>query len=263
MRNPSGAAPARISANYDVQVMYELVTLGRQWSYAKLSTRRFKKYRKWGYNAISDFQTKPFSQVNSSRPKDGKFHPYSKELMDLIEKCMKPRKSERISPKELRRQTQTQLQRYVDDRETRLRKEVSHDLSAQDAEDQLLNDWKVYFAANETNDMNVGLENFNDCDGNIMLDGRKVSEAKDDVANLLGANTDPDWEDLRLPKRFDVRAKAWRRKRGRKAANRYWDDICRTTDDQINFQDLPRNARLDYWHPFPPSPEAKPAHKQS
>jgi len=247
-----------------MQVMYELVTLGRRWSYAKLSTRRYKKYRKWDYNAIPDFQTKPFSQVNSSRPKDGEFHPYSSELMDLVKECMKPRKSERISPEELRRQTQTQIRRYVDDSEARLReRKGSHDRSAQDAENQLLNESKVYFAANEINDLNVGSEKFIDCDGNVILDSRKLSEAKDDVANLLGANTDPDWDELHLPKQFDRRAKAWRRKQGGKAANRHWNDICRTTDDQIRFEDSPSNALRQYRPLFPPSPEAKPSHELS
>lgn len=255
-----------IVVNHDMQVMYELITLGRPWSYAKLSTRRFKKYRKWGYNAIPDFQTKPFSQVNSSRPDEssGEFHPYSMELMELVKECMKPRKHERIAPTKLRMQTQTQLQRFVDESEARTREEgVAHDHDAQDVEDQLLDEWKVYFKENEINALDFGSEEFTYCDGNITLDGRKLDEAKDDVDNLLGANMDPDWDELRLPKRFDERAKKWRRQQGTKRANRYWKDLCRVTNDQITFEPLPPNASQQYRPLKISSPRTKSTYVQS
>lgn len=73
---------------------------------------------------------------------------------------------------------------------------------------------------------------------------------------------DPDWDELRLPKRFERRAKAWRRNQGGKTANRYWKDLCRITDDRIRFEDLPSNAPRQCRPMLTPSPEAKPSNEQ-
>jgi len=227
--------------------MYDLSTLGRKWSDAKLSTRRFKKYRNWGYNAIPGFQTKPFTQVNSASPSDGVVNPYSKELMDLVKRCMKPRKAERPTVQELRSETRAQLKRCINDVvvESEAEKDTD-DESAQNAELQLLDDLKVYFKENQINHMDSGSEDFKYCSGNIIIDGVELTHVKDDVNSLLDANMDPDWDQLRLPSYLNDRVEASRKEKAKKSSNRYWRDQCRTTGDKIEFKDPPTNVAKKY-----------------
>lgn len=201
--------------------MYDLATLSHRYRYAGISTQNFREYEEWNNSAIQDFQKDPFTASNHAKDEDDPTPcPYSKDLMELVEECLKPAMTVRFKAQEVKAVTEKILARYGND------------------DGQQVNE-KVYFRGNEINDMPLGREDFPFYDGREVVLPARQSDWSD--IDQLMQYPNPDEPELKLPrwlKRFS-KYKADRRREREVAYNKYWQENCRLEGGKIIFQDRP------------------------
>lgn len=199
--------------------MYDLATLSHRYRYAGISTQNPRDYEEWNNNAIENFQKDPFTASNYAKDEDDNSPcPYSKDLMGLIEECLKPAMAVRIKAQEVKAITEKILARYGSD------------------DGQQINE-KVYFRGNEINGMPLGHEDFPFYDGRDALIPARQNDWSD--MDQLMSYPDPDEPELKLPrwlKRIS-QYKEDRRKEREQQYNKYWQEHCRIEGGKVIFQD--------------------------
>lgn len=201
--------------------MYDLATLSHRYDYAALSTQDPRDYQQWNNNAVEDFQVDPFTESNCAKAQDDPSpSPYSRDLMNLIEQCMKPAMKDRIKAQEVKAITEKILTRYGS------------------GDGQQVNE-KVYFRGNEINNMPLGREDF------PMYDGRSavIPARQNDWSDIdqLMSYPDPNEPELELPRWLKKLSeyKTHRRMEREQTYNKYWLDHCRLEGGKVVFQDRP------------------------
>lgn len=197
--------------------MYDLATLSHRYEYAGLSTQNHEEYEKWNKNAIEDFQRDPFLVSNHAKARDDPSpSPYTKDIMNLIEQCMKPAAKDRIKAQEVKAITEKMLARYGSDNGLEMNE-------------------KVYFVGNEINGMQAGSEDFPFFSGPMESTLRRKSWT--DIDQLMDYSVNPDEPELQPPrwaKELEAYKAALKEARAM-PYNKYWEENCRVENGKVIF----------------------------
>lgn len=198
--------------------MYDLATLSHRYDYAGISTQNPDEYEKWNKNAIEDFQRDPFLASNNAKAKeDPSPSPYTKDIMELIERCMKPSAKDRIKAREVKTMTEKMLARYG-------------------SGDGLQMNEKVYFVGNEINQMQAGSEDFEIHEGPRENTLRRTSVSE--INEIMDYSVDPN-EPALQPPRWPMQVRAYKMTKKKERAgsyNKYWEKNCRIANGKIIFR---------------------------